>query len=315
MDEILNDESQTEFVSLERDESSHTGTAYIPQENTDAVMAPSFEKEPEETEEPQNAETAFAIAWSENQGSYSEGIAKKTLKFEKLQGLKINTVLDVCCGSANFLKEMAAAGKKCTGTEILDSYVEYNKIKYKDMDFYKTEGILDFDNLGNFDLITCNHDVINYLPNLESWGRFFRMAYRHLNNGGILIFDYYTKRKLKDWNEVSYDENEKLDYIRHVVSDGETSTTISNIYYINLNPEVTHNVSAMDREYSLSNYDVKYKRTENTNIEYYFENEEVLNEIKKAGYRYLITTDANFTPIKSIEDQNRLHIIAIKREQ
>lgn len=311
MDETLNENvdletSQDEYISSE--------TSY------DEPAAMAREPEPEEEESDDfsagNFETAFAIAWSENQGSYSENIAKKTLNFAKLQGLKINTVLDICCGSANFLSEMHAHGKKCTGTEILDSYVEYDRKKYKDIDFYKTEGILDFDELGTFDLITCNHDVINYLPTIESWSRLFRMVYRHLNNGGIFIFDYYTKRKLQNWNEVTYDENEKLDYIRHVVSDGETSTKISNIYYINLNPEAANNnVSVMDREYSLSNYDIKYKRTEDTNIEYYFENSEVIEEIKKAGYRYLITTDSNFTPIKSIEDQNRLHVIAIKREK
>ena len=273
-----------------------------------------IETQASSNEEFKNLETSYAIAWSENQGSYSEGIAKKTLNFAKLQGIKINTVLDICCGSANFLREMRDNGKKCTGTEILDSYIEYNKKKYSDIEFYKTEGLLDFDNLGTFDLITCNHDVINFLPTIESWGRFFRMAYRHLNNGGVFIFDFYTKRKLKDWNEVTYDENEKLDYIRHVVSN-ENSTKISNIYYINLNPEIESNISAVDREYKLNNHEIKYKRTENSDIEYFFENSEIINEIKKAGYRYLITVDANFNPISSIDDQNRLHIIAIKYEK
>ena len=70
-----------------------------------------------------NFDKAFAIAWSENQGSYSEDIAKKTLNFVKLQGLRVNSVPDICCGSANFLAEMRVHGKKCTGTEILDSYM------------------------------------------------------------------------------------------------------------------------------------------------------------------------------------------------
>ena len=69
---------------------------------------------------------AFAMAWNEHQGGYSQNLAKKFLKFIKLQDLNVNTVLDVCCGSANFLSEMKANGKMCTGTEILDTYVEYN---------------------------------------------------------------------------------------------------------------------------------------------------------------------------------------------
>lgn len=262
-----------------------------------------------------NFNKAFAIAWNENQGSYSKNIAKKVLTFAKVQGLKINSVLDVCCGSGNFLEEMHANGKKCTGTEILDSYVEYNKSKYPDMEFHKTESLLDFDNLGTFDLISCNHDTINMLPTIEDWGIFFKKAYNSLNNGGILIFDYYTKRKLANWNEVIYDEDSKLDYVKNVVSDGISKTSISSIYYINLNTDKkSDNLSVLDRTYELNNYDNKYKKTEDTMIEYYFENNDILDQIKKAGYRYLITTDGNFTPISSINDQNRMHIIAIKRE-
>ena len=95
-----------------------------------------------------NFDKAFAVAWNENQGSYSQNLAKKVLKFIKLQDLNVNTVLDVCCGSANFLAEMRANGKECTGTEILDSYVEYNKSKFHDITFHKTEKIDDLSNLG-----------------------------------------------------------------------------------------------------------------------------------------------------------------------
>lgn len=259
-----------------------------------------------------NFSKAFAIAWNENQGGYSENIAKKTLSFAKNQGLKINTVLDICCGSANFLREMQLSGKSCTGTEILDSYIEYNRAKFPDMKFIKTESMLDFNGLESYDLISCNHDMVNILPTIEEWGSFFRNVYAHLNNGGIFIFDYYTKRRLQGWNEVIYDENEKLDYVKSITSDGESKTTISNIYYINLNPQ--KNVSTEEKVYSLNNHDNKYKKTEDVLDEYFFDNELVLNEIKKAGYRYLITTDANFAPVSSISDMNRMHIIAIKRE-
>jgi len=253
---------------------------------------------------------AFAIAWSENQGNYSSSIAKKTLNFALNQGLKINTVLDICCGSANFLSEMQDHGKICTGTEILDSYVEYNRSKYSGMTFVKTETVDDIDNLGTYDLISCNHDVVNYLPTLERWGSFFKKVYNHLNNGGIFIFDFYTKRKLQYWNEVTSDENDKLDYIKKVESDGETKTVISNIYYINIDPKQSSNVIGDDD----SPKNNKYKKTENSDIEYFFENDAILNQVKKAGYRYLITTDANFAPVSSISDMNRMHIIAIKRE-
>lgn len=262
-----------------------------------------------------NFDKAFAMAWNENQGSYSQNLAKKILKFIKLQDLKVETVLDICCGSGNFLNEMSSSGKNCTGTEILDTYVEYNKSKFPNINFCKTEKIDDIESLGKFDLISCNHDVVNMLPTLEAWGNFFKNVYKHLNNGGLFIFDYYTKRKLKDWNETFFDGNEKIDYIKNVVCDGVSKTTISNIYYINLvNKEKDNNVAAIDRDYNVNDYNSKYKKAEDINEEYYFENQEILNQIKQAGYRYLITTDGNLSPISMIDDVNRMHIIAIKHE-
>lgn len=263
-----------------------------------------------------NFNEAFAVAWSENQGSYSATLARKILNFIKLQNLKVKSVLDICCGSANFLEYLKSNGLECTGTEFLDSYIEYDKNKFPDIKFIKTEGIDNLENLGTYDLISCNHDVVNMLPTIEAWGKYFKNVYDHLNNGGIFLFDFYTKRKLEAWNETIFDNNDKLDYIKNIVCDGKTSTSISNIYYINISNQIQDkNVSAIDREYSLNNYENKYKKTENTSVEYYFENQDILNELKKAGYRYLITTDGNLSPISNIEDVNRLHIIAIKREQ
>lgn len=263
-----------------------------------------------------NFDKAFAMAWNENQGSYSQNLAKKILKFIKLQDLKVNSVLDICCGSANFLYELQQNGKKCVGTEILDSYVEYNKSKYPNIEFIKTEKIDDLNSVGKFDLISCNHDVVNMLPTLEDWGNFFKNIYNHLNNGGLFIFDYYTKRKLKDWNETYSDSNEKLDYIKNIVCDGVSKTSISNIYFINLvSKNQDDSVFARDRKYNMNDYTSKYKKAEDTQVEYYFENKDILNKLKLAGYRYIITTDSNLSPISMIEDVNRMHIIAIKHEQ
>lgn len=258
---------------------------------------------------------AFAMAWNENQGGYSQNLAKKLLKFIKLQDLKVESVLDICCGSANFLNEMHNSGKTCVGTEILDSYVEYNKSKYPDMEFHKTETITDIDRLGKFDLISCNHDVVNMLPSLEDWGNFFKKVYSHLNNGGLFVFDYYTKRKLKDWNETFTDSNGKIDYVKSVICDGISKTSISNIYYINIvNKAKNEDISAFDRTYEMNDSESRFKKAEDTQVEYYFDNKDILNKIKEAGYRYLITTDANLSPISMIEDVNRMHIIAIKHE-
>lgn len=259
---------------------------------------------------------SYADAWNENQGSYSQGLAKKIYNFIKLQKLNINSALDVLCGSGNFLDELQRYGIACTGTEILDSYIEYNKEKYPNIRFVKTETILDFDQTGKYDLISCNHDVVNMLPTIEDWNTFFATAYKHLNNGGILLFDYYSKKKLKDWNEVIYDESDKLDYIKEVKTIADNHSTITNIFYSNINfdPDANKHISVADQEYSYNNHNTKYKKSLYQTNTYYFDNDEIFELIKKNGYRYLITTDGSLSPVSNITEMNRIHIIAIKRE-
>lgn len=263
-----------------------------------------------------NLTKAYADAWNINQGNYSESLAKKLSAFIKLQKIDVSSALDICCGSANFLNELQRLGISCTGTEILDSYIDYNTEKYPNIRFIKTESILDFDNTGKFDLISCNHDVINMLPTLEDWNTFFGQAYKHLNNGGLLVFDYYTKKKLENWNEVIYDESDKVDYVKEIAKTGENQTTITNIFYTNISVDdsANENVSAVDREYSYNDYNKKYKKNEYKSVEYYFENQEIFNLIKQNGYRYMITADGSLSPVANISDMNRIHIIAIKRE-
>ena len=264
----------------------------------------------------ENLTKAYADAWNINQGSYSESLAKKLMAFIKLQKLDISSALDVCCGSANFLNELQRYGVACTGTEILDSYINYNTEKYPNIRFIKSNEILDFDKTGKYDLISCNHDVINMLPTIEDWNTFFATAYKHLNNGGILLFDYYTKKKLSGWNEVVFDESDKVDYIKEVKSSEDGITTINNIFYTNINfdENANNNSFVNDREYTYNNYNKKFKKSEYSTREHYFENEEILNLIKQNGYRYLITTDGSLSPVANISDMNRVHIIAIKRE-
>ncbi len=264
-----------------------------------------------------NLTKAYADAWSTNQGNYSHSLAKKLLAFTKLQKLDIGTALDICCGSANFLNELQRQGIACTGTEILDSYIEYNQENFPNIRFIKSDSILDFDKTEKYDLISCNHDVINMLPSLKDWNQFFATAYKHLNNGGILLFDYYTKKKLQNWNEVVFDESDKLDYVKEISSTpGSNKTTITNIFYTNINydPDANKNISAIDREYLQNDYSKKFKKNEYSTEEHYFENDEIMALIKENGYRYLITTDGSLTPVSNISEMNRVHIIAIKRE-
>ena len=48
-----------------------------------------------------------------------------------------------------------------------------------------------------FDVIICVYHGINHLLDFSAWEDFFDCAYRHLNDGGVLVFDTYTPSSLE----------------------------------------------------------------------------------------------------------------------
>ena len=44
----------------------------------------------------------------------------------------------------------------------------------------------------NFDAVICVYHGINHLLSFSAWKSFFDCVYRHLNDGGVFVFDTYT---------------------------------------------------------------------------------------------------------------------------
>lgn len=249
----------------------------------------------------QNTQNAnFGQVWSETERTFSENLARRILNFEKMQKLKIQSVLDICSGSGDLLSILANEGKICTGTEINDNFLDYCLKKYSNIKFFKTKDILDIENLGQYDLITCNHDVLNLLSKFSDWASLFKKVYNHLTNGGIFIFDYYSLHKLVDWNEIIFNENKEIDVLKSIVTN-ENQTTITTNFYTSINYE---NSSNEIRKQKLTIKEQKYS----------FQNEMVFNSLKSAKFRYMILIDSSFHPISDGQNIDRVRIIAIKRE-
>lgn len=50
-----------------------------------------------------------------------------------------------------------------------------------------------------FDVILCPFDTINHITSFADWRRVFTCAHRHLNPGGIFIFDVNTEHKMEEY--------------------------------------------------------------------------------------------------------------------
>ncbi len=235
----------------------------------------------------------FAKAWDNSQGSFSMNVANRILNFAEEKNVKIKTALDICCGAANLLNIFHNRGIKCVGTESRQGMIDYSKQKYPEIEFVKTVKMSEIPGKHKYDLITCNHDVVNYFENFDEWKEFFKSAEKHLEKNGMFVFDFYTKKKLSTWNETTFFSSEWLDYITDVKSGIYDKTRIIYTYYINY------------KDYVIKTRDIV--------VECYFENNVIFEALNKAGFKNIMVVDENLNPLENIEFADRIHIVAMKK--
>ena len=106
------------------------------------------------------------------------------------------TLLEVACGTGGIIA--ALAGRyRVSGLDISPGMLAVARKKLPvgtplhlaDMSRFKLNA--------KFDAIICVYHGINHLLDFSAWENFFDCAYRHLNDGGVLVFDTYTASSLK----------------------------------------------------------------------------------------------------------------------
>lgn len=235
----------------------------------------------------------FAKAWDLNQGNFAESMAESIIKFAENNNRKITSVYDICCGSSNLLSVFESKGINCFGTETREGMYNYSKTKYPNINYFLTEKMYDVPGTEKVDLITCTHDIVNYFEKFEDWKTFFKNVEKHLNKDGMFVFDFYTITKLKDWNETTFTSSPWLDCLMNVKSGIYDKTVITYTYYINYH------------DYMVKTRDIV--------VESYFPTDEILDALKKAGFKNVQIVDHNLNPTDVDNSLERIHIVAMKK--
>ena len=235
----------------------------------------------------------YAKAWDLHQGNFAHGIAEKIVEFSRDHKRKIKTALDVCCGAGNLLSVFSNYGITGYGTETRQGMIDYVTEKYPDKKFFLTKNMYDMPIKKNVDLVTCTHDIINYLETLDEWKQMFKNAYKSLNGNGMFLFDYYSKHKLQGWEETTYSSSDYLDCVQTVKSGIYDKSVITLTYFINYNDYM--------------------RKTRDIIVESYFENQVIFDELKKAGFKKIKVVDENLNEIDNVDFVDRVIIIAMKK--
>ena len=100
-------------------------------------------------------------------------------------------VLDLACGTGKSGLEFAARGYTVTGCDISAAMLARARSKSADVEFLEAD-IRAVPALGEYDLVTCIDEPVNYLLEPEEVAGAFASAARNLRPGGLLVFDVNT---------------------------------------------------------------------------------------------------------------------------
>ena len=152
---------------------------------------------------------------------FSQKLAESVLP-EYLEDIDFHPVnlLDVACGEGSFAVAMAKLGYQVKGVDQSEEMValacERAREGEVEVDFV-VEDMRDLRYQGEFDLVTCFFDSMNYLLTIKDLQEAIRCAFNALRPGGYYIFDMNTIYGLAvDWMaEKTYVQNETDDFIEY----------------------------------------------------------------------------------------------------
>jgi SAM-dependent methyltransferase len=107
-------------------------------------------------------------------------------------GLHGERLLDVACGTGKSFIPMLSRGWKVTACDISAAMVELARAKVGDEVELSVADMRELPTLGQFDLVWCLDDAVNYLLGGEELEQALRSMRRNLGPDGLLMFDVNT---------------------------------------------------------------------------------------------------------------------------
>ena len=228
----------------------------------------------------------FAKIYNIDWHYFSQKLANKILEIIPNK----DSLLDLGCGTGNFLALLENDFKRCVGIDISNGMIEIAKQKCKNAELM-IGNVLDFNFPDKFSLITCNYDMINHLNNLDEWTKVFFNAYKHLTDDGYFIFDFNT---LVSYTYLNIDEEVKYET--------ENFKYVSKDYIVDKN-HARLTIKVFDKN---DNYLSSIDQTES-----FYSAEEVALKLKEVGFKEFHFFNKNFETTLDY-DTKRLFVVCKK---
>lgn len=109
---------------------------------------------------------------------------------------KLDTILDLGCGTASLLQTLSGRTEFLMGLEINDYMLRVARLKCKDAVNIKLvkKDFRHFSLNREFDLVLCCFDAINYIEHLSDLNSVFECVIKHLKKQGYFVFDVLNEK-------------------------------------------------------------------------------------------------------------------------
>lgn len=176
-----------------------------------------------------------------------------------------DSVLDIGAGTGQILKMMQADKK--IGIDNSKAMIDIAQENDPSSE-YKLLDMMTFNLDETFDLIVATADVLNYAPAKADFIAVLNNVYKHLNSGGVFIFDVHTEHKMmNDFNyELYSDSSDDIFY---------TWQTIPGEQELSVWHELT---------FFVRNNEDLYKKYEETHYQQTYKHSEITKMIADAGF-------------------------------
>ncbi len=99
-----------------------------------------------------------------------------------------SAILDLCCGTGQLAKELATCGYTATGVDGSEKMLRHARQNAPNANFYCADA-RSFSLPTDFAVVLSTYDSLNHLLTLEDLATVFHNVYRHLQSGGVFVFD------------------------------------------------------------------------------------------------------------------------------
>ena len=183
-------------------------------------------------------------------------------------------VLDACCGTGNFTKELIEKGFDVIGVDNSSQMLSIAKDKLGESCSLICQDLCELDLYGTVDTVFCMLDSLNHITDYEDFKLAVSRLALFLEPGGLMVFDVNTIFKHKE-----------------ILSDNIFTQEKENIYMIWENSLYEDNIVNINLDFFVGEEDGRYSRLCENFDERAYSDDELNSALKDAGLTVLKTID------------------------